>query len=146
VDNPVLSRVRETIARRRANGATVAMPQSLLGFDTDELEGLEYHPWRRVLGSRSEVDVRDIVEATLETLVRRCYRLLLLRDPNEGEAERCERMLARGWPPIVLVGLVRGSREGRALGVPVRGLAAGLVPGLVLSLVRRALAAFREAP
>jgi hypothetical protein len=146
VRDAVLSRVRETALRRRAMGGVVGLPQTLLGLDDDEMEGLEHYPWKRVLGSRSEVAVRDLVDAPRETLVRRCYRLLLLRDPDEGEAERAERLLTAGWTPVLLVARVRWSAEGRTAGVPVRGLALHSVPGLGLSLVRKALAALGMAP
>ena len=142
----VLSRVRETVARRRAAGANDALPQALLGFDEDELEGLAYRPWRRVLGSRSEIDVRDLLEAPKETVIRRCYRLLLIRDPNVSEADRWERALERGWTPVVLVAFLRWSAEGRSAGVPVRGVALRLPAGLGMSLVRRMLAAAGKAP
>jgi hypothetical protein len=124
----------------------VSLPQALLGLDDDEVEGLELHPWKRVLGSRSEIDVRDLVDAPRETLVRRCYRLLLSRDPDESEAARAERLLADGWTPVMLVARVRWSAEGRTAGVPVRGLALRSVPGLGLSLVRKALGALGKAP
>ena len=138
--DPVLSRVRENIARRRALGSSVALPQALLEFDDDEVEGLELHPWKRVLGSRAEIDVRDLVDAPKETLVRRCYRLLLLREPDAGEAKRAARLLSAGWTPVMLVARVRWSAEGRKTGVPVRGLALRWVPGLGLSLARKARA------
>jgi hypothetical protein len=142
----VLSRIRATIAGRRVSGVGIVAPQALLAFDADEVEALEYYPWRRTFGSREPIDIRDLLEAPSEALVKRCYRLLLLRDPTPSEAERGAEKLACGWSPLVLVARLRWSAEGRQVGIVVPGIAPRLLPALAVSLARTATSAFRKGP
>jgi hypothetical protein len=128
----VLERVTRVLAERGATNDLLKIPQSLLPLAASEVEGLEYYPWKRLLGSKAPLRIRDLQKAPGEVFVARCYRLLLVRNPSVSEAEECERHLRAGMPRAILMAKLRFSAEGRACGVPVPGLSlrAALASGL----------------
>jgi O-antigen chain-terminating methyltransferase len=133
----VLDQVRATLHRGRAKGALVPPPQALLPLDADEIEPLEFYPWRMVVGSKTELLLKDALETPADRFVRRCYRLLLLRDPDENEARLAAESPATGWTRLILIARLRGSAEGRRAGVRVVGLGLSLLPALVSSVFRK---------
>jgi hypothetical protein len=69
-------------------------------------------------------------------LIPRLFRILLLREPKEEEAQRYATLLESGCAPEILIALLRWSREGRKVGLEVHGIAPSLVPALARSLAQ----------
>ena len=142
----LLARVRAVIAARRANGAIVPLPQALLLFDESELEGLAFYPWRRMIGFRTDIRVKDLLKAPAEVFVARCYRVLLLRDPTDEEARWGKKMLTHVGGRLAVLARLRWSAEGRQAAVPLRTVGPRLVPVLGPSSARLARSIFRKRP
>ena len=146
VTDHVVARIQATLASRRAGGAVAAPPQALVGFDADEVEALEFYPWRKVLGSPGPVRLHDLLEAPPDAFVGRCYKLLLLRDPDPKEAQEVRDQLARGFTRLLVIARLRWSAEGRKVGIGVPGLASRVPPSFALSVARAMVAAFGKGP
>ncbi|HKQ70285.1 MAG TPA: hypothetical protein VJT73_13140 [Polyangiaceae bacterium] len=142
-ESEVLDRVRSVLADHRAKGVAVPIPQALLPLDRDEVEGLEFYPWRVPLGWKGQVRIEDLVDAPDDVFVARCYRLLLLREPTPAEAERAAASLSRGWAKALLVSQIRWSVEGRKCDVPLVGARRRLAPALATSVAQRLVRFFR---
>jgi hypothetical protein len=134
----VLERVRATLDRRRALGVVVPPPQALLPLDADEVEPLESMPWRIAVGTRVDVDLEHLLLAPRAAFVERCYRRLLLRNPEPGEAQRDALERDGVWTRMRLLVRLRASAEGRRAGVRILGLAPRRFLKLARKFARRA--------
>jgi hypothetical protein len=118
----VLDRLRVVLREKRAAGNLVLPPQAILPLDDDEFQTLSAFPWRRAIHATFQMDIRDLLSTYDETFVGNCHRGLLLRDPWPHEVRQWMDRLSAGWPRTVVIMRLRLSREGRRVGVGVRGL------------------------
>jgi hypothetical protein len=142
----LLDQIRSVLAERRGQGREILPPQALEPLALDEVEALEYYPWRRPIGSRDALKIEDLIECPRDLFVRRCFRLLARRDPDESEAASAERLLDLGWDRLVLIARLRWTGEGRRAGVPLQSFARRLPWALSRSLRRRIRFRPRKAP
>ncbi len=132
----ILSRLSAELSARQSRGAAVIQPQALLPSDAAEFEALISYPWKRAIGSSESIGARELACGPEQTLVRRLFRVLLLREPTAEESRRGSSLLERGVAPELLMAQLRWSNEGRKAGIKVRGIARSLPSALARSLVR----------
>lgn len=133
----ILERVRQRVAEKVSKAGPAAVPQSLDSPGSKQFEPLECYPWRRALGSRDPIHIKELVKAPKGALAERLYRIVLCRKPGELEVRATEKSLADGVHPVAVTARLRWSKEGRAVGIVVFGLIGRIVPAVVLSVARR---------
>jgi hypothetical protein len=133
----ILERVRQCVSEQIARGASVLMPQALVPDEQVAFEPIDTFPWRRAIGSREPIHIKELTKAPESALPARLYRIILCRNPQELEARAAADLLVRGWHPVALAARIRWSKEGRAIGLAIQGLTMRFVPAIALSLIGR---------
>jgi hypothetical protein len=65
----VLDRLREALRARGATGNLLQMPQAMLPLDANEVEAIEYFPWKRMVGSKEALPLRELLDAPVGAFV-----------------------------------------------------------------------------
>jgi len=115
----VLDRLRQVLRERGATRDRLQMPQAMLPFETAEVEALEYFPWKRMVGSKEVLPLKDLLQAPADAFVSRCYRLLLGREPTPEETQRSKAHASGDLRRLWFVSWLRWTSEGRRAGVPL---------------------------
>jgi glycosyltransferase involved in cell wall biosynthesis len=143
----VLARIRDVVEQRRTRGDDTLEPQAISPLDPAQVESLELYPWRRIVGTRTPINVADLVLAPSERFVDRCYMLLLHRHAQPAEALEFSSWALKKWRRLAFIYRIRWSAEGRRAAIPLSGWTRMLLPpptATHLDAVRRWMKARRN--
>ncbi len=105
-------------------GGPAAAGSAAVGGDSGHVAHLQRH---RALAVRDSYQVGELLALKGDTLVTTAYRCLLHREPDPAACHYLQRLTEGSLLPLVFLGELRFSSEGRRVGVAVRGLARRLI-------------------